>query len=593
MGIDADMFNSPEWMSEALRIGNTGLWAIEIDEENGKHRMTANETMLLLLGLETHPSPEDCFRHWYGRVDEAYRAAVDECVGKMLSTGQRYEVQYPWLHPVCGRIFVRCGGKLLPGRSKNGLLRLKGYHQDVSELESMRERLRENLSRFETACRIGRIGVFECTRGSRILFSANDIFFEQFGIPADMVCFSAFRGLWSRIAPGCRKRVLEALRRSSWKPGLCERFEIELLDPEKGSRWFDFECEFSQDGDAARAVGYVADITEHKQHEASLRMAAEAAEAANRAKSSFLANMSHELRTPMNAIIGLSYLALKTDLTTQQYEYISRISESSTALLGILNDILDLTKVEANKLELARTPFNLKKELGILAAVVLPEAEGKGLEFSLEIAPDVPLLLMGDALRVTPAQVDDALAGLTKGQSLCQPCQPNKFVANLPYQVAATLILKFFQDFGSLKRACVMVQAEVADRICAAPGNKTYGAYTAKLALLARPTGRFEVGPGNFMPPPHVDSAVVRLDRTPMAAPVSGEPLSAERAARVAEVIDAAFAQRRKTIRNSMGANGFEKDALDAAFAVCDIAPTARAETLLPEDFVRLEGALS
>ena len=200
-------------------------------------------------------------------------------------------------------------------------------------------------------------------------------------------------------------------------------------------------------------------------------------------------------------------------------------------------------------------------------------------------------LVMGDALRVTPEQVSAALAGLARDVEA--PSQPNKFVANLPYQVAATLILKFFQDFGSLKRACVMVQAEVADRICAAPGNKTYGAYTAKLALLARPTGRFEVGPGNFMPPPHVDSAVVRLDRTPMADPLTSEPLSAERAARVAEVIDAAFAQRRKTIRNSMGANGFEKDALDAAFAACDIAPTARAETLSPEDFVRLEGALS
>ena len=200
-------------------------------------------------------------------------------------------------------------------------------------------------------------------------------------------------------------------------------------------------------------------------------------------------------------------------------------------------------------------------------------------------------LVMGDALRVTPEQVSAALAGLARDVEA--PSQPNKFVANLPYQVAATLILKFFQDFGSLKRACVMVQAEVADRICAGPGSKTYGAYTAKLALLARPTGRFEVGPGNFMPPPHVDSAVVRLDRTPMADPASGEPLSAGRAARVAEVIDAAFAQRRKTIRNSMGANGFEKDALDAAFAACDIAPTARAETLSPEDFVRLEGALS
>lgn len=400
MGINADMFNSPEWMSEALRIGNMGLWAIEVDEENGNHRMTANETMLLLLGLETHPVPEECFRHWYGRVDEAYRAAVDECVEKMIGTGQQYEVQYPWHHPVRGRIFVRCGGKLLPRRGKKGVLRLKGYHQDASELESMRERLRENLSRFETACRIGRIGVFECTRGSRILFSANDIFFEQFGIPADNVCFSAFRGLWRRLAPGCRKQVLEALRRSSWKQGRCERFEIELLHPEKGSSWFDFECEFSQDGGVLRAVGYVSDITGHKLHEGSLRMAAEAAEAANRAKSSFLANMSHELRTPMNAIIGLSYLALKTDLTTQQYEYISRISESSTALLGILNDILDLTKVESSKMELARTSFNLKKELGLLAAVVLPEAEGKGLEFSLEIAPEVPLQLMGDALRV-------------------------------------------------------------------------------------------------------------------------------------------------------------------------------------------------
>ena len=200
-------------------------------------------------------------------------------------------------------------------------------------------------------------------------------------------------------------------------------------------------------------------------------------------------------------------------------------------------------------------------------------------------------LVMGDALRVTPERVACALAGLARGDEALP--QPNKFVANLPYQVAATLILKFFQDFGSLERACVMVQAEVADRICAGPGSKTYGAYTAKLALLARPTGRFEVGPGNFMPPPHVDSAVVRLDRTPMADPLTSEPLSAERAARVAEVIDAAFAQRRKTIRNSMGANGFEKDALDAAFAACDIAPTARAETLSPEDFVRLEGALS
>ena len=182
--------------------------------------------------------------------------------------------------------------------------------------------------------------------------------------------------------------------------------------------------------------------------------------------------------------------------------------------------------------------------------------------------------IMGDALRVTPDQIAEAVGG-----------EPDVLVANLPYNVAATVILRYLQEVPSLRRLVVMVQAEVADRICAGPGNRTYGAYTAKLALLARVTGRFEVGPGNFMPPPHVDSAVVRIDRAPL--------VDAARVAEVSAVIDAAFAQRRKTIRNSMSASGFLRGALDAAFAETGIQPTCRAETLAPSDFVRLAGALA
>ena len=182
--------------------------------------------------------------------------------------------------------------------------------------------------------------------------------------------------------------------------------------------------------------------------------------------------------------------------------------------------------------------------------------------------------LMGDALRVPAEKIAEAAGG-----------EPTALVSNLPYNVAATIILAFFQAMPALRRAVVMVQAEVADRICAGPGSRTYGAYTAKLALLARVTGRFEVGPGNFMPPPHVNSAVVRLDRAPMVAAELVEPVSA--------VIDAAFAQRRKTIRNSMSASGYDRGELDAAFAACGISPTCRAETLAPEDFVRLYEALS
>lgn len=183
--------------------------------------------------------------------------------------------------------------------------------------------------------------------------------------------------------------------------------------------------------------------------------------------------------------------------------------------------------------------------------------------------------IMGDALKVAPADIAAAADG-----------EPTVLVANLPYNVAATIILQFFQTMPALRTAVVMVQKEVADRIAAHPGTKAFGGYTAKLGLYAQVTGRFEVPPRCFMPAPHVDSAVVRLDR------VEGCTASEEERERVARVIDAAFAQRRKTIRNSMSSSGFDKAALDAAFEVCGIAPTARAETLGVEDFVRLTAAL-
>ena len=183
--------------------------------------------------------------------------------------------------------------------------------------------------------------------------------------------------------------------------------------------------------------------------------------------------------------------------------------------------------------------------------------------------------IMGDALKVAPADIAAAADG-----------EPAVLVANLPYNVAATIILQFFQTMPALRTAVVMVQKEVADRIAAHPGTKAFGGYTAKLGLYARVTGRFEVPPRCFMPAPHVDSAVVRLDR------VEGCTASEEERERVARVIDAAFAQRRKTIRNSMSSSGFDKAALDAAFEACGIAPTARAETLGVEDFVRLTAAL-
>ncbi|MBS6554600.1 16S rRNA (adenine(1518)-N(6)/adenine(1519)-N(6))-dimethyltransferase RsmA [Collinsella stercoris] len=194
--------------------------------------------------------------------------------------------------------------------------------------------------------------------------------------------------------------------------------------------------------------------------------------------------------------------------------------------------------------------------------------------------------IMGDALAVPPTAIAEASGG-----------EPTMLVANLPYNVAATIILQFFQTMPSLTRAVVMVQKEVADRIAAVAGTKAYGAYTVKLSLYGEVTGRFEVPPRCFMPAPHVDSAVVRIDRVDALACAGLACLESDYApidaACVSRVVDAAFAQRRKTIRNSMSSNGFDKAALDVAFEACGIAPTARAEALTTDEFIKLAAVLS
>jgi two-component system, sensor histidine kinase and response regulator len=232
---------------------------------------------------------------------------------------------------------------------------------------------------------------------------------------------------WNRlIHPDDLPRCLESFRSISPECGTIQ-LEIRVLRRDGAYRWMASTSmpRFQPDGTFLGSISSTIDITERKEAEDALRRAKEAAEAASRAKSEFLANMSHEIRTPMNGIIGMTELALDTDLTPRQREYLGLVKSSADSLLTVINDILDFSKIEAGKLSLDRAPFELRDAIGETLQTLALRAHSKGLELACRIMPEVPDAVIGDVGRLRQVVVNlvgNAIKFTEAGEVLVRVC---------------------------------------------------------------------------------------------------------------------------------------------------------------------------
>lgn len=280
----------------------------------------------------------------------------------------------------------------------------------------------------------------------------------------------------------------------------------------------------------------------------------------------------------------LSYLASvsNTRSVLEQYGLMTKKALGQHFLIndGIVQRICDLAELTSDDCVVEIGPgigtlsVALLQRAGKLVAVERDTDLPQVLAQTCEPWQDTFTLISADALEVSPGDL---------------PFAPNKLVANLPYAVAATLVLDYFERFSSIESQTIMVQAEVADRMCAKIGTKNYGAYTVKLGLWARSVGRFSVSEGNFFPPPRVKSAVIRLDR-------KSDTLPDEVRKATMVMADAAFATRRKTIANSMKTYFTNPQTADALMVSripdlldhAGIVPSARGESLGQDEFIAL-----
>jgi PAS domain S-box-containing protein len=269
---------------------------------------------------------------------------------------------------------------------------------DVTEMVEALKRTERSEERLKLALEIAELHVWELDyeRKELIKVGAEDTFFTEPKTYSELA-----RDIWSTLDPRDRPRV-EAEWERHIKEGSPYHPEYRVVRGDGKEVWVHGAVRYiaEESGRPLRMIGAIQNITERKQSESALVKAKEEAEAATRAKSAFLATMSHEIRTPLNGVLGMAQAMAMGELTDQQRERLDVVRQSGEALLAILNDVLDLSKIEAGKLELEEAEFDIGELARGAHATFAATAQAKGLDFELKVERGAAGVYRGDSVRV-------------------------------------------------------------------------------------------------------------------------------------------------------------------------------------------------
>jgi PAS domain S-box-containing protein len=294
-------------------------------------------------------------------------------------------------------MFVRESARTIRGED-NQILYYDGIVEDITERKLAEEKLQESEERFrQLAENVEEVLLLFDPQVNKV-FYVSPAYEKVWGRSCESL-YASPRSFLAGIHPDDRPIIAASLDIPNRSRG---EWEYRVIRPNGTVRWV-WDRAFpirDASGKVVRIAELVQDITERKQVEVATRKAMDAAEEANRTKTEFLANISHELRTPMNAVIGMTELALATELNSEQRSYLELVETSADSLLELINHILDFSKIEAGNLELEVTPFNLADVMEEALRPLAIQACHKGLEMACGLDPAIPSPLVGDPVRL-------------------------------------------------------------------------------------------------------------------------------------------------------------------------------------------------